>query len=213
MIYFKKKTKRTFFIIITDMSRKATNLTKKKIFEYCMKSFAENGYSNVGLRNISEGTKLSIGAIYYHFSSKEKIAQFLYDTAGRLILNEIKTAVENAADDREALKSIILVLFKLTEEDPYLMKYVLYTKHKDFLPKAQPICSTKPFEYIKKFIKAKIKEGVFEDMDVLIASSLIMGPIIRIIQLRMDNVLKGDIRLYAESLLDGISISIFKKQI
>ena len=195
------------------MSEKSRDLTKEKIFEYCIKNFAENGYSNVGIRNISEGTGLSTGAIYYHFSSKEKIAQFLYDTATGLILDKIRTAVEKTANDQEALKSIIFTLFKLTEEEPHLMKYALYVKHKDFLHEAPPICSSKPFEYIKKFIKAKIKEGVFEDMDMVIAASLIMGPVIRIIQLKMDGILKQDLMKYTVPLFDGIARSIYKKQV
>ncbi|MHB1755806.1 MAG: TetR/AcrR family transcriptional regulator [bacterium] len=177
-----------------------------------MESFAENGYSNVGIRNISKGTGLSSGAIYYHFSSKKKIAQFLYDTAIEILLNKIVSAVEKSPNDREALKSIIFTLFKLTDEEPHLMKYVLYTKHKDFLPEALPICSAKPFEYIKKFIKAKIKEGVFRDMDILIASSLIMGPVIRIIQLKMESIIQKDLIGYTDPLFDGISKSIFKNK-
>ena len=195
------------------MSKEVSELTKKKIFDYCMESFAENGYSNVGIRNISKGTGLSSGAIYYHFSSKKKIAQFLYDTAIEILLNKIVSAVEKSPNDREALKSIIFTLFKLTDEEPHLMKYVLYTKHKDFLPEALPICSAKPFEYIKKFIKAKIKEGVFEDMDMVIAASLIMGPVIRIIQLKMDGILKQDLMKYTVPLFDGIARSIYKKQV
>ncbi len=195
------------------MSKEVSELTKKKIFDYCMESFAENGYSNVGVRNISEGTGLSTGAIYYHFSSKEKIAQFLYDTAIEILLNKIVSAVEKSSNDKEALKSIIFTFFKLTDEEPNLMKYMLYTKHKDFLHEAMPICSDKPFEYIKKFIKAKIKEGVFRDMDILIAATLIMGPVIRIIQLKMEGMIKKDLIRYTDPLFDGISKSIFKKQV
>ena len=80
------------------------------------------------------------------------------------------------------------------------------------MPEALPICSAKPFEYIKKFIKDKIKEGVFRDVDILIASSLIMGPVIRIIQLKMEGVIKEDLIRYTDPLFEGISKSIFKNK-
>ncbi len=195
------------------MKEKIKNLTKEKIFNYCIKDFAKNGYSNVGIRKISKETGLSTGAIYYNFSSKEKIAWFLYDSATELVLNKIKTAIKKSTNGIEAIKSIISVLFQLTEENLHLMEYVLYVKHKDFLPGVPPICSSKPFEYIKRFIKTKIKEGVFEDMDMVIASSLIMGPIIRVIQLKMDGILKEDLNKYTEPLFNGIVKSVYRNQI
>ena len=194
------------------MSSIKENIAKKKIFEFCIKEFARAGYANVSIRNISKGAGISIGAIYYYFSSKEQIGQFLYDKTTEIILNKIRLGIQKAPNDKEALRSIIYNLFDMSEKEPHLMEFILYVKHKEFLPDAPPICSSKPFEFIKNFIKKKIDSGVFRDMDIVIASALIMGPVIRIIQLRMDNILKNDIRLYTESLLNGIVKSIFKER-
>ena len=195
------------------MSSIKENIAKKKIFEFCIREFARAGYANVSIRNISKGAGISIGAIYYYFSSKEQIGQFLYDKTTEIILNKIRLGIKKAPNDKEALRSIIYNLFDMSEKEPHLMEFILYVKHKEFLPDAPPICSSKPFEFIKNFIKENIESGVFRDMDIVIASALIMGPVIRIIQLRMDNILKDDIRLYTESLLNGIVKSIFKEQV
>lgn len=194
------------------MSSIKENIAKKKIFEFCIREFARAGYANVSIRNISKGAGISIGAIYYYFSSKEQIGQFLYDKTTEIILNKIRLGIKKAPNDKEALRSIIYNLFDMSEKEPELMEFILYVKHKEFLPDAPPICSSKPFEFIKNFIKEKIESGVFRDMNIVIASALIMGPIIRIIQLRMDNILKDDIRLYTESLLNGIVKSVFKER-
>lgn len=194
------------------MSSIKENIAKKKIFEFCIREFARAGYANVSIRNISKGAGISIGAIYYYFSSKEQIGQFLYDKTTEIILNKIRLGIKKAPNDKEALRSIIYNLFDMSEKEPELMEFILYVKHKEFLPDAPPICSSKPFEFIKNFIKEKIESGVFRDMNIVIASALIMGPIIRIIQLRMDNILNDDIRLYTESLLNGIVKSVFKER-
>jgi len=190
------------------------NITKKKIFDFCIREFVKGGYAKVSIRNIAKGTGVSTGGIYYYFSSKDKIAQFLYNNATEFVLNKIKLGIKKARhNDKEALKSIIYNFFDMTESDPYMIEFILYVKHKEFLPDAPPICSSKPFEYIKDFIKEKIKTGVFRDTDIVITSSLIMGPIIRIIQLKMDGLVSEDIRIYTEPLLDSIVRSIFNKQI
>ena len=190
------------------------NITKKKIFDFCIREFVKGGYAKVSIRNIAKGTGVSIGGIYYYFSSKDKIAQFLYNNATEFVLNKIKLGIKKTRhNDKEALKSIIYNFFDMTESYPYLIEFILYVKHKEFLPDALPICSSKPFEYIKNFIKEKIKTRVFRDMDIVIMSSLIIGPIIRIIQLKMDGLVSEDLRLYTEPLLDSIVRSIFNKQI
>jgi AcrR family transcriptional regulator len=123
------------------MSSIKENIAKKKIFEFCIREFARAGYANVSIRNISKGAGISIGAIYYYFSSKEQIGQFLYDKTTEIILNRIRLGIQKAPNDKEALKSIIYNLFDMSEKEPHLMEFILYVKHKEFLPNAPPICS------------------------------------------------------------------------
>ena len=56
--------------------------TIKLILDVAMKMFSEKGYDNTSLQDIINETKLSKGAIYHHFSSKEEILQGVFQRIG-----------------------------------------------------------------------------------------------------------------------------------
>ena len=53
------------------------NKTKRKIFEASMKLFAEKGYDATSVEEITATVGVAKGTLYYHFSSKEEIYNFL----------------------------------------------------------------------------------------------------------------------------------------
>ena len=54
---------------------KYPEITEETILDAAEKLFIQNGYEKTTLQNILDATKLSKGAIYYHFPSKEAIFQ------------------------------------------------------------------------------------------------------------------------------------------
>ena len=55
------------------------NKTKRKIFETSMKLFAEKGYDATSIEEITATVGVAKGTLYYHFSSKEEIFNFLVE--------------------------------------------------------------------------------------------------------------------------------------
>ena len=53
------------------------NKTKRKIFETSMKLFAKKGYDATSIEEITATVGVAKGTLYYHFSSKEEIFNFL----------------------------------------------------------------------------------------------------------------------------------------
>ena len=53
------------------------NKTKRKIFETSMRLFAEKGYDATSIEDITETVGVAKGTLYYHFTSKEEIFDFL----------------------------------------------------------------------------------------------------------------------------------------
>ena len=53
------------------------NKTKRKIFETSMKLFAEKGYDATSIEDITANVGVAKGTLYYHFTSKEEIFNFL----------------------------------------------------------------------------------------------------------------------------------------
>ena len=65
------------------------NKTKRKIFEASMKLFAEKGDESTSIEEITATFGVAKGTLYYHFSSKEEIFQFLIEEVVKLLKNSI----------------------------------------------------------------------------------------------------------------------------
>ena len=71
--------------------------TVRLILDVATRLFAEKGYDRTSLQDIINETKLSKGAIYHHFASKEDILEAIFDRIG-----EENTAVlAKVRDDKE----------------------------------------------------------------------------------------------------------------
>mgnify|MGYP001487315203 CR=1 FL=1 len=55
------------------------NKSKEKILKAALKIFVVKGYSETRMDDIALGANLSKGAVYHHFSSKEKLFFSLID--------------------------------------------------------------------------------------------------------------------------------------
>lgn len=133
------------------------NKTKRKIFETSMKLFAEKGYDATSIEEITSVVGVAKGTLYYHFSSKEEIFNFLVDEGMKLLKNsiEIKTSKLNNAIDK--LRAIILIEIKI------IMKYeniisILLSQIWGTGPR-NVMCKEYVYEYIKT-IENIIREGI-----------------------------------------------------
>ena len=75
--YLLQKIKISYIIRKNRKELRVLNKTKRKIFEESLKLFAEKGYDNTSIEDITENVGVAKGTLYYHFSSKEEIFLFL----------------------------------------------------------------------------------------------------------------------------------------
>ncbi len=133
------------------------NKTKRKIFETSMKLFAEKGYDATSIEEITSVVGVAKGTLYYHFSSKEEIFNFLIEEGMKLLKNSIEIKTTKLDNSIDKLKAIILIEIKV------IMKYeniitILLSQIWGTEPR-NVMCKQYVFEYIKTIEKI-IKEGM-----------------------------------------------------
>lgn len=101
------------------------NKTKRKIFETSMKLFAEKGYEATSIEEITATVGVAKGTLYYHFSSKEEIFNFLIEEGIKLLQNsvEIKTLRHDNYIDK--IKAIILIQIKIVAKYEDIITIIL----------------------------------------------------------------------------------------
>lgn len=133
------------------------NKTKRKIFETSMKLFAEKGYEATSIEEITATVGVAKGTLYYHFSSKEEIFNFLIEEGIKLLQNsiDIKTAKRNNYIDK--IKAIVLIQIKIVAKYEDIITILLsqFWGNEDRHKKCQNLV----YEYIGKIEKI-VQEGI-----------------------------------------------------
>ena len=175
-----------------------------KILTAALDLFVDKGYHNVSIHEVQKQADVSIGSIYKHFGGKEGIAQALY----RHILNEVDELIDRVIKDIhtpiEQLEEIIKQLFEHTETHKKIISFIFHSKHADFLADQPLICDAAPFIKLRNITAQAIKNGDIKDIDVAVATSIIMGGAIRMIQLRLDGLIEKPLTNYIDVLMSSL---------
>ena len=176
------------------------NKTKRKIFETSMKLFAEKGYDATSIEEITATVGVAKGTLYYHFSSKEEIFNFLVEEGVKLLKNSIEIKTQKLEKTMDKLKAIILIEIKV------MLKYedfmtILLSQIWGKEPRNN-ICKKYVFEYeqiIEQIVKEGIEKGEIIGADSEIIATEIFGVIWSSLAYKLKLGNKMDIKqLYVE---------------
>lgn len=179
-----------------NKSKAKKPVTQDEILLASLKLFSEKGYFNTSLTDIKDavGIKTTSG-IYQHFKNKQAIAEELF---GNIIdslsisIDDIRRRNRKAS---EQLREFVDLLFRLTEEAPEIVHFLLILNIKEILPEHKPFLETAPFNKILRIIQNGIKDGEIRSIDPLLAYSYFFG----IINHTLSLVLSGDLPKEADS--------------
>lgn len=175
-----------------------------KILTAALKLFVESGYHNVSIHHIQKQADVSIGSIYKYFGGKEGIAKVLYQHVLTEIDELISTVVDDIDSPIEQCNEIIKQLFEHTETHHHIIAFVFHAKHADFLPNESQMCDAAPFTKIRKIIARGIEKGLIKQTNTWIATSLVFGGAMRMIQLRLDGVIEEPLNDYSTHFINAL---------
>ena len=152
------------------------NKTKRKIFETSMKLFTEKGYDATSIEDITATVGVAKGTLYYHFSSKEEIFNFLIEEGIKLLQNsvDIKTSKHNNYIDK--IKAIVLIQIKIVAKYENIITILLsqFWGTKERNKKCQDLV----YQYIgqiEKIVQEGIEKGEIKKGDTRAIASEIYG--------------------------------------
>lgn len=186
------------------MGRRPKNISdnedlREKILATALELFTTKGYFNTSMQDIRRGADISIGAVYHHFSGKEEIAKAIYENLlkkNTMAFQEIMGRYDTAHDRCRAVMSL---LFELTESNPAEMEFMLYAKHREFIPSATPICSSKPFTMMREMVQLGIANKEIMDIELVLVTTCLFGGMFRLINLRLDCTIEGPLSKYLDT--------------
>lgn len=133
------------------------NKTKRKIFETSLKLFSEKGYDATSIEEITATVGVAKGTLYYHFSSKEEIFNFLVEEGMKLLINSIEIKIAKCDNVLDKIKAVSLIQLKAVAKYENLLTIVLSQVWGN--ETRNVFCKQKVIEYID-VIQKIVQEGV-----------------------------------------------------
>ena len=152
------------------------NKTKRKIFETSMDLFAKKGYDATSIEEITSVVGVAKGTLYYHFSSKEEIFNFLVEEGMKLLKNSIEIKTSKLDNTLDKIKAINLLQIKVIVKYENLISIVLSQIWGN--EQRNNTCKKYAFEYIKtieRILKEGIEKGEIRAVNPELAASGIFG--------------------------------------
>ncbi len=78
------------------------------------------------------------------------------------------------------------------------MSFMLYARHREFLPDEPPVCSSRPFAMMRDMVSRGMARGEIRDMDAMVASTCLFGGPLRMITARLDGILPHPLPQYLD---------------
>ncbi len=133
------------------------NKTKRKIFETSMKLFAKKGYDATSIEDITATVGVAKGTLYYHFSSKEEIFNFLVEEGIKLLQNSVDIKTEKFDNYLDKIRAIVLIEVKIIMKYEDLIKILLSQFWGNEI--INQTCKQLVYSYIEKIEKI-VEEGI-----------------------------------------------------
>ncbi|MFV8176322.1 ScbR family autoregulator-binding transcription factor [Mycolicibacterium peregrinum] len=100
------------------MARQArSELTRQKIITAAVDLFSEHGYPATGLGDIIARAEMTKGALYYHFDSKESLAEAIISDGGTAMLTTFRVIAESSSPALENTIHGLFVVADFTRSD------------------------------------------------------------------------------------------------
>lgn len=160
--------------------------------------FTQKGFFNTSVQDIGRTAGVSIGSIYHYFDDKQGIATALYEDLMKKLTEAIGEILEKETSAHDRCKAIVAMLFETTESSRETMEFMLYAKHREFIPDQKPVCSSKPFEIMRSVVEEGMRRGEIIRMTPVVAATSVFGGPIRMITARIDGALEKPLPEYLD---------------
>ncbi len=183
---------------VNALSASPATPARDQVLATALRLFTEKGYFNTSVQDVVRESGVSTGSIYHHFKDKEGIAKALYDGLVLRMGSAFEAIVSQYRTPGDRCRAVIEYLFEMTESEPEIMAFMLYAKHREFMPEEAPICSSRPFELMRNMVSDAMDSGELLPLDPLVAATAVFGGALRMINLRLDGILDKPLPTYLD---------------
>jgi AcrR family transcriptional regulator len=188
------------------MGGRLTGMERRQvIIDAALALFSRKGFRGTTTKEIAEAAGCSEATIFKHFTTKDELYSAILESKAA-IEETLARAAQAAAhkDDAGVFRAVGLEALIRTEDDPSLMRLLLYSaleghelSHLFFESKVRRL-----HEFLSNYIAARVSDGAFRTVNPLIAARGFVGMIVHYLLMHEIYGVKRPVGVLPEQVVD-----------
>jgi len=170
--------------------------TRERIETTARRLFVEKGIAETSIRDIAKAARISQGAMYNHFASKEDLAWHLFSTSYSEFGNELARLAHAERGIEAKFRAMIGHVFRRFDEDPVYVTYVFFARHMHLRRITSRMGN--PYMAFRTVISAAVRAGELPRWEPDLAASLVIGAVIQVIDTRILGTMDGPLARHTD---------------
>jgi len=175
--------------------------TKQRVEEAAIRVFVRKSVSGASVRDIAREARVSLGAMYNHYKSKEELAGTLFARSWAEMGSELRVRAKTSKKLAEQLRSMIGYVFQSFEENWELVSYVYLSRHEHLRHITSDIPN--PYLVFRMVIVEAMARRVIPRQDPDLAAAMVMGAIVQVIDTKILGRIKPDLSKCADTVAEA----------
>jgi len=161
--------------------RLSADARRAQILREAAQLFGSHGFNGTTTRDVAARVGITEAALYRYFPSKEAMYQAILDE--RMAKPDLFAPLESIAstgDDRAVFTSLALTLLRSVEEDPSILRLLLYSalEGHELARPFQEGRIRRLRELLQTYIERRMREGAFRAIDPQLGARAFIGMVV-----------------------------------
>ena len=181
---------------------------KQRIDAAALHLFAERGADATPVPMIAELAGVAVGSLYRHYANKEELVARLYADNYAELAKELRRIEEKEASAHDKIAAMVRFICCFFDQSWDLARFLLLEQHvrlKSYSETANPV------DIVRSVLADGMRCGEVRQLDEMLATALVMGPVIQAATFRTYGRLAGPLSDAAEEIGQGIWAAIARQ--
>jgi AcrR family transcriptional regulator len=174
---------------------------KPKIEAAALRLFAEQGIAETSIREIAAAAGVAQGAMYNHYPSKEDLAWSLFSDGFAELGRELRRIAQERPGLEAKLAAMIAHVFRRFDENWLVVSFVFFARHQ-YLRRVTGNLAN-PYMVFRSVIAEGMRRGEIPHASPDLATAMVTGAVIQVIDTRILGRLKGELAAQAGPVAAG----------
>jgi len=181
---------------------------KRQIDTAALHLFAERGADATPVPMIAATAGVAVGSLYRYYANKEELVARLYAENYAALAEELERVQAEAVTARDKIDAMIGFICGFFDREWDLARFLLLEQHvrlKSYAGSANPV------DIVHRMLSEAIRSGEIRPLEPMLATALVMGPVVQAATFRTYGRFSGPLTDIAEDIARAVWAAIAKK--